>query len=283
MTIRIFTIATNYYKEYFTEYFLPTINNIFQNHTKEVILFSDGLEEYNNKIYDNTCIHVKHIYDLYSFDIQFNKFNFINQELNNCNNNDLLIYADSDSMFCYNENAEKYILDNYRLNKFYISIHPIYLFDSEYTVNCEEVRQNVYSDTKLKGIFAYNLTEKPELITSFMVFNKQSFKEFFDAYNEEVYQMNKCVPRIMPTLNDEGIINYIYNVNKSNVDSKLFITINNNYENNVFDNSIIYIPWMNDDIGIYHDADIKLDKNNYVICNQKFNYNIKKQNKFNNV
>lgn len=46
--IRIFTIATNVYKEYFECYFIKTVDRIFKDYKKEIILFSDGLEQYDN-------------------------------------------------------------------------------------------------------------------------------------------------------------------------------------------------------------------------------------------
>ena len=48
MNYGIFYIATSVYKNYF-EYFLKTVKHIFPNKQKELIILSDGLNEYNDK------------------------------------------------------------------------------------------------------------------------------------------------------------------------------------------------------------------------------------------
>ena len=281
MTIRIFTIATNYYKEYFIKYFLPTVNNIFPNYMKEIILFSDGLKEYDDKIFENTCVHVKHIYDLYSFDIQFNKFNFVNQELQNCNDNDLLMWIDSDTIFCHNELGESFILDNYMSDNVFITEHPNYYIEYVYNQNYIQDRINEYSNELNEGIFTVNEVNKPELITSFCYFNKQSFNIFFNIYNSYIKEMNLQVPRIMPKLNDEAIVNYMYYNNIGNILGKFHMTMNVYIENNTFDKNIAYIPSLNNIIGISEDCYIELNNiSDLVICNQKFDTSIKSQNKY---
>ena len=280
MAIRIFTIATNYYKEYFIKYFLPTVNNIFPNYMKEIILFSDGLKEYDDKIIDNICIHIKHIYDLYSFDIQFNKFNFVSQELYNCNDEDLLMWIDSDTVFCHNEIGESFILNNYKANNVFIAEHPNYYIESIYNKYYIEDRINEYSNIDNEGIFTVNSINKPELITSFCFFNKHSFNNFLDIYNSYIKKMNLSVPRIMPKLNDEGIINYMYYNNIGNIKGGLFMTINTNITNNIFDKNIAYFPSLNEVINIPDDCCIEFNNSDLIVCNQKFNLKIKSQNKY---
>ena len=280
MTIRIFTIATNYYKEYFIKHFLPTVNNIFPNHMKEIILFSDGLKEYDDKIIDNICIHVKHIYDLYSFDIQFNKFNFVSQELYNCNDDDLLMWIDSDTIFCHNEIGESFILNNYKSNNVFIAEHPNYYIESVYNKYYIEDRINEYSNIDNEGIFTVNSVNKPELITSFCFFNKHSFNIFLDIYNSYIQKMNLSVPRIMPKLNDEGIINYMHYNNIGNIKGGRFMTINANIANNAFDKNIAYFPSLNKVINIPDDCYIEFNNSDLIVCNQKFNLKIKSQNKY---
>lgn len=276
--IRIFTIATSVYKEYFEKYFIQTVNKIFKDHKKEIILFSDGLEQYDNMIYDNTVVHVKHLYDLYVFDIQFNKFNFINQEIDKYDNNDLCLYIDSDTIFCENLLAEQKILNTYNDGNVHITSNPIFVFENVFNSNYKEERKYVYENKDMYGIFACAPKEgKSELITSFMYFNKSSFKHFFDIYNDFVYKMNVSLPRILPNLNDEGIINYIYNKEIGNIYGEdMFITMNLNYNNkNEFNRNIIYMPWYSEALGIDKESHITMEENNVIICNQKFNYNIK--------
>lgn len=280
MTIHIFTIATNYYKEYFIKYFLPTVNNIFPNYMKEIILFSDGLKEYDDKIIDNIYIHVKHIYDLYSFDIQFNKFNFVNQELYNCTDEDLLMWIDIDTIFLHNEIGESFILDNYKSNNVFITEHPNYYIESIYNKYYIEDRIDEYSNTDNEGIFTVNSINKPELITSFLFFNKQSFNKFFDIYNSYIKKMNLSVPRIMPKLNDEAIVNYMYYNNIGNIFGKLFITINCNISNNNFDKNIAYFPLLNKVINIPDDYYIEFNNSDLIICDQKFDISIKMKNTY---
>ena len=276
--IRIFTIATSVYKEYFETYFIQTVNKIFKDHKKEIILFSDGLEQYDNMIYDNTVVHVKHLYDLYVFDIQFNKFNFINQEIDKYDDNDLCLYIDSDTMFCENHLAEQKILNTYNDGNVHITSHPIFVFENVFNLNYKAERKYVYENKDMYGIFACTPKEgKSELITSFMYFTKSSFKQFFDIYNDFVYKMNTSSPRILPNLNDEGIINYMYNKEIGNIYGEdMFITMNLNYNNkNEFNRNIIYIPWHSEALGINKESHITMEENNVIICNQKFNYNIK--------
>lgn len=242
--IRIFTIATNVYKEYFECYFIKTVDRIFKDYKKEIILFSDGLEQYDNMIYDNTVVHVKHLYDLYVFDIQFNKFNFINQEIYKYKDDDLCLYIDSDTMFCENYLAEQKILNTYKDDHIHITSHPIFTFETIFNPNYKEERKNVYENKDIYGIFACTPKDnRSELITSFMYFNKSSFKKFFDIYDDFVYKMNASLPRILPNLNDEGIINYMYNKEIGNIYGEdMFITMNLNYNNkNEFNKNIIYI------------------------------------------
>ena len=281
--IRIFTIATNVYKEYFECYFIKTVDRIFKDYKKEIILFSDGLEQYDNMIYDNTVVHVKHLYDLYVFDIQFNKFNFINQEIYKYKDDDLCLYIDSDTMFCENYLAEQKILNTYKDTHIHITSHPIFTFETIFNPNYKEERKNVYENKDIYGIFACTPKDnRSELITSFMYFNKSSFKKFFDIYDDFVYKMNASLPRILPNLNDEGIINYMYNKEIGNIYGEdMFITMNLNYNNkNEFNKNIIYIPWHSETLGIDKESYVIIDENNFIICNQKFNYNIKNKKKF---
>ena len=281
--IRIFTIATNVYKEYFECYFIKTVDRIFKDYKKEIILFSDGLEQYDNMIYDNTVVHVKHLYDLYVFDIQFNKFNFINQEIDKYKDDDLCLYIDSDTMFCENYLAEQKILNTYNDDYIHIASHPIFTFETIFNHNYKEKRKNLYENKDIYGIFACTPKDNiSELITSFMYFNKSSFKKFFDIYDDFVYKMNSSLPRILPNLNDEGIINYMYNKEIGNIYGEdMFITMNLNYNNkNEFNKNIIYIPWHSETLGIDKDSYVIIDENNFIICNQKFNYNIKNKKKF---
>ena len=94
--------------------------------------------------------------------------------------------------------------------------------------------------------------------------------------------MNASSPRILPNLNDEGIINYMYNKEIGNIYGEdMFITMNLNYNNkNEFNKNIIYIPWHSETLGIDKDSYIIIDENNFIICNQKFNYSIKNKKKF---
>ena len=281
--IRIFTIATNVYKEYFECYFIKTVDRIFKDYKKEIILFSDGLEQYDNMIYDNTVVHVKHLYDLYVFDIQFNKFNFINQEIYKYKDDDLCLYIDSDTMFCENYLAEQKILNTYKDTNIHITSHPIFTFETIFNPNYKEERKNVYENKDIYGIFSCTPKDnRSELITSFMYFNKSSFKKFFDIYDDFVYKMNASLPRILPNLNDEGIINYMYNKEIGNIYGEdMFITMNLNYNNkNEFNKNIIYIPWHSETLGIDKESYVIIDENNFIICNQKFNYNIKNKKKF---
>ena len=282
MTIRIFVIATGLYKDYFEQYFIKTINRIFQDYVKEIILFSDGLSEYHNKIYDKTIIHVKHIYNLYKFDIQFNKFNFIKQEIDNCNNDDLLFYIDVDSIFNENKFAENYILNNYQDNNVHITGQPIYYLENLYTPDYDKIRKQVYENEQMYGSFLFTPDEnKAELITSFMYFNKNSFNIFYNEYSKLIieYLDNQNFPRILPNLNDEGIINYMYNMDIGNISGQeLYITINLNYNENLeYKNNIIYIPWHNKNIGIDENCCLYLNYDNYIICNKRINDIIKKR------
>lgn len=281
--IRIFTIATNVYKEYFECYFIKTVDRIFKDYKKEIILFSDGLEQYDNMIYDNTVVHVKHLYDLYVFDIQFNKFNFINQEIYKYKDDDLCLYIDSDTMFCENYLAEQKILNTYKDDHIHITSHPIFTFETIFNPNYKEERKNAYENKDIYGIFACTPKDnRSELITSFMYFNKSSFKKFFDIYDDFIYKMNASLPRILPNLNDEGIINYMYNKEIGNIYGEdMLITMNLNYNNkNEFNKNIIYIPWHSETLGIDKESYVIIDENNFIICNQKFNYNIKNKKKF---
>lgn len=280
MTIRIFTAATNYYQEYFINNFLPTVNNVFPNYIKEVIVYSDGLKKYDHKIIGNTFVKVKHIYDLYSFDITFNKFNFINFELDNCEDDDLIMWIDVDTMFGHNEIGELFILNNYMTDKVFVSEHPNYYVEYVYNPYYIEDRVSINSDKERKGLFTIYNINKPELITSFLYFNKQSFKQFFNIFNSYIQKMTLNTPRVMPIFNDESIVNYMY-YNDNIIEGKLYVTINNFAENNTFDKNIAYIPSLNKLIHISGDSYIQLNEvGDYIICNQKFKTSIKDNNKY---
>lgn len=275
--IKIFTIATSTYKRYITTYFLPSIHNFFKDYDKELIIFSDGLQEYDNMVYDHLFIKVKHIYNLYPFDIQFNKFNFINGEIDTIAETDLCFYIDSDTMFKENKKAEEQIFKEYKDDKIICTTHPLDIYAAYFTDGYNEYRQR-YLDKSTCGSLAFTPNiDKRDLITSFIIFNKKSFNNFFKEYNRNINIMMNNYPFICPSLNDEFIINKMYHESDEFVKSFIYNVINFEYSDKLEFESYIYVPWMNQ----IHHKDMTFyitlpDEINYTICNQKFNYSLKK-------
>jgi hypothetical protein len=274
--IRIFTIATNTYKRYITTYFLPTIHNFFKDYDKELIIFSDGLKEYDDVQYDHLHIKVKHIYNLYPFDIQFNKFNFIDGEIDCVNDDDLCFYIDSDTIFKESKKAEEQILKEYKDDKIICTIHPLDIYAAYFTDGYNEFR-NRYTNEAMYGSLHFTPdANKRDLITSFIVFNKKSFKKFFEEYNRNIKIMMHHVPFICPSLNDEFIVIKMYHESDEFVKAFIYNTINFAISDNLTFENYIFAPWMNEMHG--KDISFYIELNNdysYIICNQKFNYELK--------
>lgn len=274
--IRIFTIATSTYKKYIKKYFLPTIHNFFKDYEKELIIFSDGLKEYDDVQYDHLHIKVKHIYNLYPFDIQFNKFNFIDGEIDTINENDLCIYIDSDTMFKENKKAEEFIMKEYKGDKILVTTHPLDIYAAYFTEGYDKFRER-YMDEKMYGsvYFTPNINKR-DIITSFIVFNKNSFKKFFEEYNRNITIMMHHDPFICPSLNDEFITIKMYHESDNYVKSFIFNTINFNFSDELTFDDCIYVPWMNNihrkDMSFY--IELPNDES-YIVCNQKFDYSLK--------
>ena len=96
-TIGIFYIATGVYKEYFNDFY-KTIDYIFPNKQKTLIIISDGLKEYNNTHKDLLDIYVEEFIDYpYPF-ININKFQIVNHYAKKYNI-DIIAYFDSETYF----------------------------------------------------------------------------------------------------------------------------------------------------------------------------------------
>ena len=275
----IFTIATNVYTEYFNN-FKNSINNFYPDDDKTLIVFSNKLQEYNNYQIRKTLVKIISIPNLLYTSINLNKFNFIEwiSKKYGLNENTLIFFFDIDTWF-YDNN--KFALDNLNniietnKDKVIFSNHP-------YNLNIKQnelpmyihgyINNENYMDPIEPKIFdnysfaKYDLWCK-DCITSFFCGTLKAIKELnivFTNYYKEIIHSDRVIPQIC----EEDIVNYILLNQLINEIDKEYIYVT--------DDSIININTNNiNDKTITDDNERNILVYNKLICNQKYNVNIK--------
>ena len=285
--IYVFTIATKGYKKYINDYFLPTFNNFLPNVYKKLFILSDGLDElnnYNDNIFSISVIHFPHIYKI---DLWLNKFNIINDILVNYNKNvqksDIFFYFDSDTYFYDNSNVyEQNILNDVKDNLLHFSIHGLDVIKHELWKNDHNTLNNLLAyehNQENRGICAYvPLDNQLTLMASIFFGTVQALDNFSIIYNKQVDLIFNDYVKIIPTLGDEDIANYLYYLQLSNkipeiISIKQYANINI-YTNEILDNGVMWNSGDNPEY--WYNKDFLLNKD-YMICNQKINKNKKFQ------
>ena len=266
MNYGIFYIATSVYKNYFDN-FLKTVKYIFPNNKKELIILSDGLEEYNDKQIDNIHIVVENIIDYPYPLINLCKFQTIYYYAKKYNI-DKILYFDADTIiFEKDDNYWTWIDNLLDSNRLICSYHPHYLY------NNEKIFYNngfLYDDTNL-GVYCnpkYVHDNKCYIMSSFFMGSFKSleyiYKQIYDMTSKDLRNS-----RWIPWFSDEAYLNAL-NVNdniinhKETIILKRFITINPyNFNGKHFDNN-----------DIYHN---NFPEINSLLINQKYNINIKEE------
>lgn len=266
MKYGIFYIATSVYKNYFN-YFLETVNYIFPNKNKDLIILSDGLCEYDNKQIGNVHIIVENIIDYPYPLINLCKFQTIYYYAKKYNINNIL-YFDADTIvFKKDDDYWKWVDTLLKSNKLICSYHPHYLYNNE---NIFYNDGFIYDDSNL-GVYCdpKNIhNNKCYIMSSFFM---GSIKSIEYAYKEIYNMTSKDLKnnRWIPWFSDEAYLNAL-NVNDNVINNKKtiyldkFITINPyNFNGTYFNNNDI---WNNNFTNI-----------NTILINQKFDINIKDQ------
>ena len=227
--IGIFYIATSIYKEYFNMYFLPSMKNLFPDDKKELIILSDGLEEYNNKFIDNFNIHVENIINFPYPIINLVKFQLIEYYAKKYNIN-IILYFDADTIIF---NKSNYFWENLKhkiinSDNLICSYHPHYLYNKLF-----DFTKNIFFpfnefDSKSLKIDYYKLrNNKNYIMTSFFM----GKYEYIKLYSEKIYDYAKIglantFIRCIPWFSDETYLNIINQKEGNKIIMDNYITIN---------------------------------------------------------
>ena len=265
MKYGIFYIATSVYKNYF-ENFLKTVKYIFPDKYKELIILSDGLNEYHGKIINrNTYINVENIIDYPYPLINLCKFQTIYYYAKK-HNIDMILYFDADTIVF--EKDKKFWNEIDKLlntNKLICSYHPHYLYDNEdifknpgFIYNSQEL--GVYCDPE-------NIHKnKCYIMSSFFM---GSIKAVEYTY-KEIYKMTSTDLknfRWIPWFSDEAYLNTL-NVNDNILNNVGSIHLGRYITINPYDfNGVHY-----DDGDIWHN---NFDGYDTIFINQKYDIEIK--------
>ena len=269
--IGIIYMATSIYKEYFYK-FLNSFNKLFPEDNKTLIIISDGLQEYDNKQYDNFKIIVKNIVDLPYPIITACKLRYLTEFIKDYDF-DYILYFDADTII-----LEKpiefwdYLKSKLDTQKLIVSLHPHYLYTPDRDFGEPFIISNPesvgYTDKK------YVNANRSYIITSFFA-GVPSIIKYID---DKLYTMlgeDLSKFRWMPLYPDEAYLNSIYvkeNIinNFNNIDVDRYITIN----------PYIYCDTNRNTCNIYEN---NFPEINTIFINQKYNLAIKDNKKNNKV
>jgi len=265
MKIGIFYLATSVYKNYFDNFF-KTVNNLFPEDEKELILVSDGFQELNNTEKNGIKIKVKEIIDLPYPLITANKFQMIKTYMEQFEL-EYAVYIDADTI-CLNKSIEFWnnVKDKIKSGKFLMSYHPHYLYTPNRNFD------NPFIPTKMPYSTAYMNPQyinenKCYIITSFFMGRYNEIKKYADLIYKMIGADLKNI-RWMPMWPDEAYMNKIY------VDENIL----NNQNTIELDRYITINPYPFGDFPQYKNNNIW--ENNFsnidtIFLNQKYDYTIK--------
>lgn len=281
--IYIFTIATNIYTKYF-DIFKSTINNFYPEKDKKVIVFSDGLKEYNSFQYDKTIFEIVNIPNLVLSSIYYNKLIFVEWYCLNKNLQDdsIIYFFDIDTYFYNSKKAQNYLLDCLEQHKdsLIFSHHPITIINLYKTDNIKifghgylvkpgdnGVTTNALDDYSFSK---YNLIDK-DLIASFFAGTIKSLKNVNLVFRH-IHKNILLNDRVISTYPEEDILNFI-------LLKQLIGEINEQYIY-VPDKPLITINTENpkDPTKFIHyvaNIDIKQEDYDFFLISQKYNQSLK--------
>lgn len=268
MKIGIFYIATSVYKEYFKQYFLPSINNLFPGKDKELILISDGLEQYNDIRYNKVHITVEDIIDFPYPIINLCKFQIIEKYANK-HNIDIVLYFDADTLI-YTKELEFWenLLNKIETenDKMHMSYHPHYLYNAG-----EFFTSNLFFPYKEGSICNISEEEKQYLnehkcyiMTSFFMCHIKAL-HYFTENIYEYAKFNLRELRWIPFYSDETYLNIINLRNPGHIILDRYVNINP------------YIYWGGSDKSTDNPYINNLPEHNALFVNQKFDIELKDQ------
>lgn len=234
--ILVFYIATSVYKEYFKEYFIKTVTNLFPNNDKTLILISDGLREYDGcKLDLHTKVVCKDIIDFPYPIINLCKFQIIEHYAKEYKDEaDILLYFDADSLIYSKPDLFWEYLKNKMINEFpnkmFFSYHPHYLYNKNFNFGREYFFPLRGTVNEIPDIWKLIMHHRCYIMTSFFMCNMKALHYF----SQQVYEKSKLDLRNIrqiPELSDEtyiNIINILDNIidKKDNIYLDKYININ---------------------------------------------------------
>lgn len=272
MKIGIFYIATSVYKNYFDN-FKNTMHYLFPEDEKELIILSDGLDEYDNMDINGIKIHVEKLIDLPYPLIHLNKFQIVKTYAERYNI-EYVMFVDADTI-CFEKS--KNVWDNMKLaindNHLLLTRHPHYL----YTPNRNFGDPFITSNKNSTAFMNPDLVNKNKcyIMTSFFCGKYDVIKKYADlSYKMIGHDLNY---RSFAYYVDEAYMNKIY-VKENILEHKNTILL----QNYVTINPYIFGNFPERDNGDIY-------KNNFpefedtIILNQKYNVLLKESKKSNNV
>jgi len=271
MKYGIFYIATSVYKNYF-ENFLNTSKYIFPDKFKQLIVLSDGLNEYNGTVVNkNTIITVENIIDYPYPLINLCKFQTIYHYAKK-HNIDKILYFDADTIIFEKDNDFWKNVENLlNTDKLICSYHPHYLYNNDIlTTYCfphfnEDIACSIDESLIYKN--------RCYIMSSFFMGSINAIKYAADKIYEYSSKDLKN-HRWIPTFSDETYLNALYikdNIieNKNTIYLDKYITIN---PYSTFYNDFCITNRNNDDI--WHNNFMEI---NSLFINQKYDIKLKEQ------
>lgn len=240
--IGIFYIATGVYKLFFQN-FLDSLKNLFKGYNKQLIVISDGLEEYDHKKYGETLITVENFINYpYPF-INTNKFQIVDHYAKKYNIENILYFDCETIINEYNDDIDNFLLNKINEGKF-VSMYSEYFQKSDI--------QNFMWGTDFisfygkynNGFNDFDLMNRNVLLNKDYKWIQTSF--FFTKYDLLHYFAEKI----------KSLVNYnrILNMKLNFTDETWF-----NYLNCYYDGNKVYGDYFNDIIdknGINKDLDL---------------------------
>lgn len=277
--IYVFTIATNSYVKYIEEFFIPSFANLMKGEEKTLIIFSNLLSNYDGMKGTNFNVKVEHIYDLYFYDLVLNKYNLINQYINenNIKDDDIVFFFDADTIFYDNEKCKNYIKEVISDNKVHFSINPHYFYFKFFSKENKTKRRSSYSLLDF-------IHTKDDISAALMFGYVSAFKKFYDKFHSVILKIFDSVKTkgelVLPMFPEEYYINYINNVTDDIINGKKLYIIPNVHIYNTTGIPTADMRCIN--IGFdENNRDIVINslEDYHLLCNQKFLYNYKALNK----
>lgn len=274
MKLGIFWLGTSVYKNYFDE-FSKSLTNLFPNgeFEKELVILSDGLQEYDGKQMFGCNVQTIEIIDYPYPLVTANKFQTVSHYMKKLNL-DYGVFFDSDTIIL-EKSPEfwKSLKEKIISGKILCSSHPHYLYDRNYVIHPFLRIHNEFS----KAYVDHTIIDsnKSYIISSFFAGSYKIITEYAD----KIYKMlgaDLTSLRWMPNCVDEAYFNKIY------VDE----AISEGHTNMLKEPYITMNPYFH--VGSHERSNENIYENNFPECdtifmNQKYNLEIKNIKKTNQI